>query len=131
MLLAREVGTGHSFLPGGHAKSGETLPAALKREIREETGLAAEVGSYLGAVEHAWKDGRGLDQWEINHVFQVTTPGLEAGVHPLSRENHLEFFWSSLGNLDREDLRPPPLIGLIRRWDGGDRSPWWGTTLQR
>ena len=35
-------------LPGGKVKAGESEPAALVRELREELGVAVEVGSRVG-----------------------------------------------------------------------------------
>ena len=47
LLLARGRHTGRYALPGGGANVGETLQAALEREIREEVGIAVEVKRYL------------------------------------------------------------------------------------
>jgi A/G-specific adenine glycosylase len=40
--------------PGGKREPGESLPACLRRELREELGIRAEVGESLGAFEHAY-----------------------------------------------------------------------------
>jgi A/G-specific adenine glycosylase len=40
--------------PGGKREPGEDLEGCLKREIREELGIAIEVGSLLTSVEHAY-----------------------------------------------------------------------------
>jgi len=40
--------------PGGKLERGEDLEGCLKREIREELGIAIEVGAHLGSVDHAY-----------------------------------------------------------------------------
>src|SRR3954451_17262176 len=48
LLLDQDTDTGRSFsLPGGKVDPGETLHAALVREMHEETGLDVEVGRLL------------------------------------------------------------------------------------
>jgi A/G-specific adenine glycosylase len=40
--------------PGGKVREGETLPAGLRREIREELDVDIQVGSLVGRYEHAF-----------------------------------------------------------------------------
>jgi ADP-ribose pyrophosphatase YjhB (NUDIX family) len=44
-------GLGQWSVPGGIVEAGETLHAALAREVLEETGIVIEVGEFAGWVE--------------------------------------------------------------------------------
>lgn len=52
VLLVRQAGGQKLWtLPGGKVKRNESLERALKREIREETGLGVRAADYLGIYD--------------------------------------------------------------------------------
>jgi 8-oxo-dGTP diphosphatase len=126
-LVVHGRGARHTYLPGGHAEAGEGLRACLARELREELGVSAKVGRYLGAVEHAWTDAGGRHE-EVSHFFLARAPGL--GDPPVSAEAHLEFAWLSARDFARRGLEPRPLRGLLASWPRGRRGGWWSSTIE-
>ncbi len=76
----REPNIGQWTIPGGAVRAGERLRAAVAREIREETGLAVEVGPVVELLERVFRDERGLPRYHyvlIDFVCRLV-PGTSA-----------------------------------------------------
>lgn len=57
VLRGREPAAGTWSIPGGKVEPGESREAAVRREVREETGLLVEVIAPVGVVERPTADG--------------------------------------------------------------------------
>ena len=99
LLLCKAKGGKTTYLPGGHIEFGETGRQALVREIKEELGLDAQAGAFLGVVENAFLQ-HGKPHAEINLVYALSLAEGET----TAQENWIEFEWRALSNLD--DLLP-------------------------
>ncbi|MGH9039001.1 MAG: NUDIX hydrolase [Acidimicrobiia bacterium] len=74
----RGAGVGRWSLPGGRVEFGETLTAAVAREVAEETGIDVEVGEFLG-----WVERMGTEPFDYHYVildFAATPRRPEADV---------------------------------------------------
>ena len=117
LLLLNE--RGEWDLPGGRPDPGEDHRAALKREVREETGLEVEVGAALG-----------------EHVFEVL-PGRFVRIRSFACEmerasevtishEHLEMRWlplAELGEVIAGHRLPVGYLGAIRQAISQPRRP--------
>jgi 8-oxo-dGTP pyrophosphatase MutT (NUDIX family) len=104
-----------TYLPGGHIEFRETARQALVREIKEELGLEAEAGCFLGCCEHAFVQ-KGQPHAEINLVFELNIPGLVSGEQPKAAEEWIGFCWQPLEQLEDARLEPAPLRTLLAAW---------------
>ena len=99
LLLCRAKGGATTYLPGGHIEFGETGRQALVREVKEELGLDAETGAFLGVVENSFMQ-KGRPHSEINLVYELLLPDAAAE----AKEDWIEFEWRDLSDLS--DLLP-------------------------
>ena len=80
-------------LPSGRLEDGETLAAALRREVAEETGLLVEVvDDYLGCFNYLSGGGTGTRQFN----FRVSV----ADFFAIHLTEHDAFAWASPADLD-------------------------------
>jgi mutator protein MutT len=61
-------------LPKGHIDPGETAPQAAEREVREETGITAELTAELGEVRYWYRRaGRTIPKSVVFYLFRYLT----------------------------------------------------------
>jgi 8-oxo-dGTP pyrophosphatase MutT (NUDIX family)/phosphohistidine phosphatase SixA len=119
-------------LPKGKLDAGESMPAAAVREVAEETGFAARLGSALGEVRYDVPEGRKV-------VRYWTAEALHGRFEPSAEVDELR--WCAVADAaellshahDVEVLRRSATIGLpsatvllVRHAKAGSRSQWDG-----
>jgi 8-oxo-dGTP diphosphatase len=96
VLLARRAvdpGAGLWDLPGGFLDEGEAPVDGLQRELREETGLAVELGTFMGAF---------VEPYDERFVLGLTWTATPEEGEPRAADDVAELAWFAPAEL------PPP-----------------------
>lgn len=128
ILLCRheKKGKGVWLLPGGGVHSGETLMAALEREIAEEVGIDAP--SFEGPV--ALVDSIAPERSLVSkHVVHVIFAGDVAGSLESVSSQDEAVRGHRLFGLDELDgiVLHPPIQRFLQRWQPGDPAVYLGS----
>ena len=124
VLLANRRGKKWYYLPGGNVDPGETVEAAVRREIQEQAGLNIDDLEFIGCAEHIYVDSSdGVRYHEVNVLFAADLPwAAQIG----SRDLDVNIVSVALADLRRLDLRPASLRDVITGWLDSRKPSWHG-----
>lgn len=99
VLLITTRSTGKYYFPGGGIECGERIIEALKREVREETGLEIDVTHLLHVEEHFFYHDPTEEAWHSLLFFYRCTPRSLDVVHPGNDTEVASVEWRDIATL--------------------------------
>jgi 8-oxo-dGTP pyrophosphatase MutT (NUDIX family) len=110
LLLNRYGGDSFWALPGGAVEQGEFSTDALVREMREELGIAVEIGRLVWIVENLF-DYRGTSYTEYGFYYEAEWQDVTAigDAEFVGKEPDQVFRWVRNADIAALDFRPAVL----------------------
>lgn len=95
VLRRHEPFRGQPALPGGFVELGETVADAVRREVREETGLELDLGRLIGVYSDPDRDPRGHT---ISIAYEVARRSAAA---PRAGSDAADIAWLDIDEMPR------------------------------
>ena len=106
------------IMPGGGQNAGELLPAAVERDVAEETGIAVKAGDAVFIIEGE----KGEESHRVDIVFRCEYLG-ETDAERHTDWNQTGYDWLDIATLNKAPLYPSKLRRPIMNLAAGKEAP--------
>ena len=118
---ANEPLKGEWSLPGGAVELGETLAAAIAREVKEETGLDVEVGPIVDVLDRLRFDADGRPRFHYVLVDFICRP---KGGTLVSGSDAAGVRWAELVELSEYRVAESTVDVIVKAFERLKSGPW-------
>lgn len=124
VLMCQINNSGFWCLPGGHIHLGEDSKTATLREINEEVGVHFDDSKLFLMMESFFigKNNKHFHEISFYYLMEGEVPAEKLADYSYDEDDdgkmvHLDFKWFRLDELDKFDIRPKPLLNLLKNRD--------------
>jgi len=118
LLLRSSKARDRYVIPGGHIELGEDMEEALRREVREETGLEVFDIRLVAIQQFVFSDALSRRSHFIFIDYSCRTDQTEVSLN----EEHQEYLWARPDEISGLDVEPFT-ASLLKELDRADESP--------